>query len=83
MSQSQCFKPLKSDPLLASHAVALDFGRAKNVNKNPVAEKSNQELELELLRVDPTGYSVSAPLCSVLHENTQPGTLCSRNVVLP
>ena len=54
------FKPLKSDPLLASHGLSLDFGRAKNVNKNPVAEKSNQELELELLRIDPSGSPVSA-----------------------
>ena len=46
------FKPLKSDPLFAPHGVALDFGRAKNVNKNPVAERSNQELKLELLRVN-------------------------------
>lgn len=54
------FKPLKCDPVLTSHGLSLDFGRAKNVNKNPVAERSNQELESELLRIDPSGSPVSA-----------------------
>ena len=31
----------------------------KNINKNPVAERSNQELETELLRIDPSGSPVS------------------------
>ena len=36
------------------------FGRTKNVNKNPVAEKANQELELEILKIDPSGKAISA-----------------------
>ena len=34
-------------------------GRVKYINKNSVGEKCNQELELELLRIDPTGSPVS------------------------
>ena len=37
----------------------MEFGQVKNANRNPVAEKSNRELELELLRIDPTGSPVS------------------------
>ena len=44
------FQSLRKDRSLASHGIALDFGHVKNVNKNPVAEKGNQELEIELLR---------------------------------
>jgi len=51
---------LKSDNSLAAHGIKLDLGNSKNVNKNPVAEKANQELEAELLRVDPSGSPVSA-----------------------
>ena len=54
------FRPLLNDSILRSNGLAIDFGRVKNVNKNPVAEKANQELEAELLRVDPTGSPVSA-----------------------
>ena len=54
------FQSLKDDPQLTAHGITLDFGRVKNANKNPVGEKCNQELELELLRIDPTGAPVSA-----------------------
>ena len=39
--------------------ISLDFGRVKNANKNPVAERANQELECELLRLDPSGAAIS------------------------
>ncbi len=42
-----------------NHGVRLDFGHVKNPNKNPVAEKCNQELEMELLRIDPSGRPVT------------------------
>ena len=54
------FQSLKNDPQLNAHGIGLDFGRVKNANKNPVAEKCNQELEIELLRIDPSGAPVSA-----------------------
>ena len=53
------FVALKDDKVLVSHGIVLDFGNIKNKNKNPSAEKCNQELELELLKVDPTSSPVS------------------------
>ena len=50
---------LKNDPLLRSQGITLDHGRVKNVNRNPCAEKCNQELEQELLRVDSSGAPVT------------------------
>ena len=50
---------LKNDPLLRSLGIALDLGRVKNINRNPCAEKCNQELELELLRVDSSGAPIT------------------------
>ena len=51
---------LTNNDSLASHGISLDMGNPKNVNKNPVAEKANQELEKELLKVEPTGNPISA-----------------------
>ena len=53
-------KALKKDEDLLSVGIHLDFGRAKNVNKNPIAERANQELELEILKIDPLGKAISA-----------------------
>ena len=44
-------KSLSKDNDLVSLGIILDLGSAKNPNKNPVAEKANQELELELEHV--------------------------------
>ena len=46
------FKTLKGDPLLKKHRIELDIGRAKNINKNPVAERAVQELEDVIQRQD-------------------------------
>ena len=53
------FNSLRNDQQLCAHGISLDFGRTKNVNKNPVGEKANSELEIELLKIDPTGAPVS------------------------
>ena len=53
-------KALESDIGLKSAGIKLDFGQAKNKNKNPVAEKANQELEIEILKLDPSGKPISA-----------------------
>ena len=42
------FVTLKDDHLLKANGISLDLGRVKNINKNPVSEKCNQELEKEL-----------------------------------
>ena len=52
-------RPLKEDAFLASQGIKLVFGRVKNINKNPVAERNNQELELELNRIDPSGSPIT------------------------
>ena len=50
---------LKSDPVFQRLNISLDIGRVKNINKNPVAEKSISELHDELLRQQPGGGPVS------------------------
>ena len=54
------FKSLVTDKELTKHRIAIEIGRIKNPNKNPVAERAVQELELELLKLDPTGGVISA-----------------------
>ena len=51
---------LADDSLLQHHRIFLECGRIKNPNKNPVAEKAVQELEQELIRLDPTGGAIPA-----------------------
>ena len=46
---------LKEDPTLKKHGVSLDFKRIKNKNANSVIDKGIQELEHEILNVDPSG----------------------------
>jgi len=52
-------KALVDDKLLKQYRITIELGRAKNPNKNPVAEKAIQELEFELLRQDPLGGTVT------------------------
>ena len=52
------FSSLVGDDILQHHRIAIDLGRVKNPNKNPVAEKAIRELEDEVLR--------QAPGCRVL-----------------
>ena len=59
------FVSLVNDSLLSRHRIAIEVGRAKNVNKNPVAEKAVQEVEDEILRVDP-GCRMVTPLALAL-----------------
>ena len=53
-------KCLSKDKDLIKAGIILELGHAKNPNKNPIAEKANQELELELLKTVPSGVVVSA-----------------------
>ncbi|XP_063966698.1 uncharacterized protein LOC135156869 [Lytechinus pictus] len=59
------FSALQHDESLRSQGITLEIGRAKNINKNPVAEKAVRELEDELLRDDPRGGPVT-PLALAL-----------------
>ena len=47
------FQSLRHDTLLQKHHISLDFGRVKNINRNPVAEKAVRELGSEILRFNP------------------------------
>lgn len=53
------FIKIKGDHILKEKGITLDFGKIKNINKNPVAERCNQELEKELLKIDPSGSPVT------------------------
>lgn len=53
------FQALLHDPGLKSHGLSLQMGRLKNVNKNPLAEKGVQELEIELRKQYPDGRPIT------------------------
>ena len=44
------FQSLRNDNLLRQHHISLDYGRVRNINRNPVAEKAFRELGSEILR---------------------------------
>ena len=53
------FMSLKNSAVLNDQRIAIEIGEAKNLNKNPVAEKAVQELGVELLKQCPKGGAVS------------------------
>ncbi|RXN16069.1 Retrovirus-related Pol poly from transposon opus [Labeo rohita] len=59
------FSALAKDTVLAQYRLAIEVGNAKNVNKNPVAEKAIQELQGEILRLEPHCGVVTPLLLSV------------------
>jgi len=60
------FVALRNDSTLAQHGIQLEFGRTKNPNKNPVAERAIQELEDELLRDTHGGATITAMKLAVV-----------------
>ena len=54
------WKALKNDECLRKHNITIELGREKNKNKNPVAEKGVEELELEILKQQPLPGPVSS-----------------------
>ena len=56
---STSLQSLVNDKLLLSHKLVLELGEAKNINKNPIAEKCIEELHAELVRVQPLGGKIS------------------------
>ena len=77
-------KALVDDPLLKKHRITIELGQAKNLNKNPVAERAVQELETDLLRQEPLGRAVSpltlAVSTSALHSRIRSRGLSSRQM---
>ena len=54
------FTSLLDDPILTKHGIMMDFGRVKNKNANAVIDKGIQELEREMIQVDPNGGPLTA-----------------------
>ena len=63
------FKSLVNNKLLQHHRIVLELGNPKKPNKNPVAEKAVQELEIELLCHDPLGSAVLEVTLAVVTAN--------------
>ena len=76
-----CFMALNNDPVLHDHRIVLEILilRVKNWNRNPVAERAVQELELELLQQDPHGGPVS-PVVPSVATATLNSRICSRGL---
>lgn len=51
---------LRDNLVLQQHQITLDYGRVKNPNKNPVAEKAINELHKEIVRQMPDGGPMSS-----------------------
>ena len=51
---------LQNDTILTKHGLKVEVGRCKNKNKNPVAERAIQELEIELKKSYPEGRPVTS-----------------------
>ena len=60
------FLALKHDKLLSSLGITLDFGRIKNKNHNPVADKIIQEFEIEIQRLAPNGGPITLGTLSIV-----------------
>ncbi len=59
------FSALAKDTVLTQYRLAIEVGDAKNINKNPVAEKAIQELQGKILRLEPHCRVVTPLLLSV------------------
>ncbi len=59
------FAALAGDEGLAAHRLVVEVGNAKNINKNPVAEKAIQEIQGEILRLEPNCRAVTPLLLSI------------------
>ena len=55
-------RSLRNDLELKRLGIDIDLGNEKNPNKNPVADKAIQELELEILKLNKTTSTISASL---------------------
>ena len=55
-------KSLKNDTIILEELIGIDVGKAKNKNKNSVAEKGIRELREEIVRLAPHGGQISETL---------------------
>ena len=63
------FRALCNDPLLTKYNLTIGFGNTKKPNKNPVAEKAVQEVEEEMLKIQPGGGIIFCTTLSICTSN--------------
>ena len=73
------FQKLVQDTILAQHRIVIELGRAKNINKNPVVERSIQELEDEILKLDRDRSTVTNSQLAIAVANLN-SRLCSHGL---
>ena len=66
------FQALKNDNHLQQLYIELDFGRIKNENKNPVAEKAVREVAIEILRYDPEAGPMTVDSLALITSQLNP-----------
>ena len=54
------FRSLINDPQLSKQNLSIELGEAKNINKNPIAEKCIEEFNSEIVRFHPNGGKISS-----------------------
>ena len=74
------FQKLVQDSILAQHRIVIELGRVKNVNKNPIAERSVQELEDEILKLDRDRSTITNAQLAVAVANLNSRLRFTRNV---
>ena len=76
------FRSISTDPLLAQNRIAIELGRVKNPNKNPIAEAAIRELRVEIANTLGHNDSISpvtlASACARLNSRLRDGGLSSR-----
>ena len=79
------FQSLVHDVTLTGLGLLLEVGRLKNKNKNPVAEKAVQELEVELKKQNPEGGPVTpaqlATVVATLNARVRNRGLCAKEIL--
>jgi len=80
------FVSLVKDIFLSKQDIHLEEGRVKNRNKNPIAEKAIQELEIEIKRCHPDGAPLTcsqlARCTAILNRRVRNRGLSAREILL-
>jgi hypothetical protein len=86
VDSSTSFVSLVKDVFLSKQNIQLEEGRVKNRNKNPIAEKAIQELEMEIKRCHPEGGPLTssqlAKCTAILNVRVRNRGLSAREILL-
>ena len=63
------FLPLIDDPTMKSLHINLEIGEAKNINRNPIAERAISEFHNELCKLKPSGGTITETDLSIILAN--------------